>query len=495
MSNYTKIDSIDPKFLANFLNPKGENADAFLHIEDEKKTVLVGEKEYTVEYCYKSDSPYAMNKLWEENSFYLTGESSASNGREDELKERGFKKVRDLLKKRTFYYDLADVVVQETEQNDPCESDSRVRISVNEEGHVENVILPPNAPELTCAQVRQRVLYFIAMAAMLKKETVIEKVIKTIESDQANARKRVFAIAYLPLFDKTKSGLFSTHTCSIIMTKLRRNYLTIQIEWSSRWGRALKLNAADIFEFPEGKHENKPAGSVLDAMEEQLAAPVSESFSYSDMDRCVSMDKCLSIIETDKKGVRQFHREKNRNAVIQVDGKEFTVKYNMSTKLKKLWSEYEKIESDEWKYEHYYDPDDVMRRMPDVPSHEFNDHGDTYLPTISLYFPRDAATFTQEQTKLRHLWFARACSMAGKDEIMEKIIKLMPCKKNGSLFRRRTLYLATLFYTISGTMIVLIAQNTGDYEVTITLRDQIDLSHKELNVIHSDAASIYNLFA
>lgn len=361
MSNYTKIDSIDPKFLAGFLNPKGENADAFLHIEDEKKTVLVGEKAYTVKYCYKSRSP-RLEDLWVENSFYLTGESSSSNRREDDLGKRDFKRTHDLLKQRTFYYDLSDVVVQETEQSIPCESDSNIRISVGGEGQVRSVILPQNAPELTCAQVRQRVLYFIAMAAMLKKETVIEKVIKTIENDQAYAGKRVFIIAYLPLFDGTRPETYNKVAYSIIMRKSINKCLTLQIDMDSRWGRA--LNTADIFEFPEGKTE-----SASDAIEEQFAALVSEPFNYSNMDRCVSMEKCLSIIETDKKGVRQFRREKNRNAVIQVDGKEFTVKYNMSTKLRKLWREYEEIESDGWEHEHYYDPDDVMRHIPDGPSH------------------------------------------------------------------------------------------------------------------------------
>ena len=41
-------------------------------------------------------------------------------------------------------------------------------------------------------------------------------------------------------------------------------------------------------------------------------------FNYKEMDEIVPLDRCLEIIETDKKGERAFHGEKNKKFVCTV---------------------------------------------------------------------------------------------------------------------------------------------------------------------------------
>lgn len=519
MFDYAKIDSIDPKFLSTFIDPKKRSKEAFLHTEDEEKTFIFEGKPYTIEYRCQS-STYGLKWLWESFAYELTGKAgkASDNHRVYNLKERNFKNPNDLLKTRTMCYDLPTAVKLGTIQKFPFKFHWE-----KTERMLDKLILPPTVPELTQEQVRQRLLCFSAMVAMLKEEAVIKKVLNYIVNEKKNPKEKCFSIAYLPIFDDSdeknsaqsatcilvNTCVLETSTLSDTVDKNGRHQITvatketgkirIYIDYRTNWQESL-IATHDLFQFPEKKAEKRSTQKRTEKapapIEKKVAKPA-RPFSYTNMDACVSMAQCLSIIETDKKGVRQFHREKNRKAVLQVDGQEYTVKYTMATQLKNLWCEYEEDLEPKWTKafdDRYYDPDDVMKHMPAGSDGGIDPHSGVYVHAFPQQFPRKAAKFTQEQVKLRHLWFARACSLAGTDEVMAQIVRLMPRKKNGSLYRRRIVYLAACFYTLDGEMSVLLAQNTGDYEVSISLRNDIMLWHDELHEMHNDAASIHHLF-
>lgn len=515
MFDYSKIDSIDPKFLATFLDPKKRNKEAFLHTEDEEKTFIFEGKPYTIEYRCQS-STYGLKWLWDSFAYELTGKAgkASDNHRVYNLKQRNFKNPSDLLKSRTMCYDLPTAVKLGTIQKVPF----KFRWEKTER-MLDKLILPPTVPELTHEQVRQRLLCFTAMVATLKEEAVIKKVLNYIVNEKKNPKEKCFPIAYLPIFDDSnETGTAAAETCilvntcveeystisdtvdkngkhHIIMATEESDNIRIYIGYQTNWQESL-ITTHDLFQFPEKKTKKKSAAKAAAPIEKQVIS-TAKPFNYIHMDDCVSMAQCLSIIETDKKGVRQFHREKNRNAVIQVDGKEYTVKYNMATQLKNLWNEYEQDIEPAWKTLPdicYFDPDDVMKHMGSTSKGDIDPGSGVYMHAFPEQFPQNASMFTQEQVKLRHLWFARACSLAGTDDVMAQIIRLMPRKKNGSLYRRRLVYLAACFYTHDGEMSVLIAQNTGDYELKITVRNDIMLWHDELNEMYHDAASTHHLF-
>ena len=467
MVDYSVIDSFDPDFLSTFMKPNAKSEKDFVGTEDEVKVFSFDGEEYTVTYSYQN----ALKELWKNFAFELVGSWG-------EIKTNA----------RTEYLTMIEV-------SHPLEAlmDDPNCFEYHDEAIYDRL------PKLTHAQVRQRVLCFVAMAAMLKNKEIIKTVIDNMarKKDGSFMLNRSFAVAQL--------GMRSHLVHYMLGAKATGANQVNVVAKADRARNGESIQPMELFSFPRGtaaqkkallkktKAAPKPASSAKPGIFVKSNIP----FSYSRMDSCVSMAQCLSIIETDKKGVRQFHREKNRKAVLQVDGQEYTVKYTMATQLKNLWCEYEEDLEPKWTKafdDRYYDPDDVMKHMPAGSDGDIDPHSGVYVHAFPQQFPKKAAKFTQEQVKLRHLWFARACSLAGTDEVMAEIVRLMPRKKNGSLYRRRIVYLAACFYTLDGEMSVLLAQNTGDYEVSISLRNDIMLWHDELHEMHNDAASTHHLF-
>lgn len=461
MVDYSVIDSFDPEFLATFMKPNAKSEKDFRGTEDEVKVFSFDGKEYTVTYSYQN----ALKDLWKNFAFELAGSWG-------EIKTNT----------RAEYLTMMEI-------SNPLESlmDDPNCFEYHEESIYDLL------PKLTHAQVRQRVLCFVAMAAMLKNQEIIKTVIDNI------ARKKDGGFALNSSVDVAQLGMRSHMIHYLLSAKATGAYQVNMVAKADRSRRGESIQPMELFSFPRGTAAQKKAllKKVEAAPKKAASVKANIPFSYSRMDDCISMARCLSIIETDKTGARQFHREKNRNAVIQVDGKEYTVKYNMATQLKNLWNEYEQDIEPAWKTLPdicYFDPDDVMKHMGSTSKGDIDPGSGVYMHAFPEQFPQNASMFTQEQVKLRHLWFARACSLAGTDEVMAQIIRLMPRKKNGSLYRRRLVYLAACFYTHDGEMSVLIAQNTGDYELKITVRNDIMLWHDELNEMYHDAASTHHLF-
>ena len=237
-------------------------------------------------------------------------------------------------------------------------------------------------------------------------------------------------------------------------------------------------------------------------------------FNYNEMDEIVPLERCLEIIETDKKGERTFHREKNKKIVCTVGDHEFTVKYNLAIPMQSLWDAYtclfepedepepDELDDDEYLDDEdeldddepvYYDPCDVMRKVTGSLT-GINTEAGVFEYTLSEHFPEDAAQLTKEQAQKRYLWFARACGLCGTNERLQRIAELFPKKKDGSLHKRRVLRIATLFYCDRfGELKQLVAKDTGESEISVSLRDA-NLLPEELDAIFSDVASTTDLF-
>lgn len=218
-------------------------------------------------------------------------------------------------------------------------------------------------------------------------------------------------------------------------------------------------------------------------------------FNYKEMDEIVPLDRCLEIIETDKKGERAFHRAKNKKLVCTVGDQDFTVKYNLAIPMQSLWKNYTDIFETKMKKNtkmDYYDPCDILGKVKVGSLGFIAEAGLEY--NLVDHFPRDAVQLTKEQAQKRYLWFARACSLCGADESLRLIADRFPKKKDGCLHRRRVLRIATLFYCDRyGTLKQLVAKDTGERELAVTIRDA-HLLRDELRIVLDDVASTTDLF-
>lgn len=217
-------------------------------------------------------------------------------------------------------------------------------------------------------------------------------------------------------------------------------------------------------------------------------------FNYKEMDTTVSLDRCLEVIETDKKGERTFHREKNKKVVCTVGDREITVKYNLALPMQALWENYTDIFETKKKKNtkmDYYDPCDVLSKVQGSLGF-IAEAGLEY--NLVDHFPRDAVQLTKEQAQKRYLWFARACGLCGSDECLRLIAERFPKKKDGCLHRRRVLRIATLFYCDRyGTLKQLVARDTSERELVVSIRDA-HLLRDELRTVLADVASTTDLF-
>ena len=107
--------------------------------------------------------------------------------------------------------------------------------------------------------------------------------------------------------------------------------------------------------------------------------------------------------------------------------------------------------------------------------------------------PEGVPALSQKQVRRRCLWFLHACCVCTTDAALQRIAELAPKKKDGGLYKKRILRIATLTYTEDGQAFQIIAQNMSDTELAVKMRKVVP-DKAEMNEMSKDVAMTTDLF-
>lgn len=419
MFNYAMINAVDPDYLGQFLNSTKTFAEAFYYPGDKK--VSIDHQGQTINFHISMEE--GLGKLWTEYAYDLVGNwGKIKSNLRSYLQESKYNRKKPLqeLEIRTHCYDLEAVRTKGTWLDSELE-----------------MVLPPDMAQLTHEEVRQRVLCFVAMVMHSMKEDALQMIASAAPRNKNGSftKNRVIRIARL--------GIYNNGTGNVGFMVWGRAIGPDDIELlvsSREFGDADLAQETNLFDFPTGEGISK--APVVETVTKKQ-----ENFSYSRIEQVFTLEHLNDIIETDNKGKRSIRRDKNRKFVCTVNDREFTVKCNLASELRKMWEYYtEELEAGEPGMipNRYHDPEEVMRNVT-VPKGKINDTSGVFEHSFPEHFPTNVNPLTPEQIRLRYLWFMRACALATTDEILCKIAELAPKKKNGTLHKGRLFRIAAFY--------------------------------------------------
>lgn len=524
MFDYNLIDAIDPKYLEQFLDPKQTGAAAFKCPGDCEKTIEHEGRTYRVKFEMDDE----LELVWNDYAYDLVGswkgvdENSRMVSvllhdprimREYAMSE---KNLLEELQARTYCYDWNDVSFFDEKKGEWRRNESGVF-------------------ELSHEQVRQRVLCFIAMCAQVQQEAKLKKIIDLLPSSPSgipvNGRFEVIAhlavaahdiyhfilrvtveaytyikisMSHTSKLKKEPEGMNDLFEMPLLPEKLpelqERNKVIAAAGKTAAEERAkqeLKTMAeAETNEKQrlEEKERKKAERKAAKKAEQEAAERAAHSLhiSYESIDTELSPEACLSAMTTETKGKRKLVCEANKELAVAVGQKQIHVKCTVATSLSRLWKAYtENIEPD-WEDEEeacYYDLETAVKAAGEG----IDPNSGEFAKGLENGVPEGVPALSQEQVRRRCLWFLHACCVCTTDAALQRIAELAPKKKDGGLYKKRILRIATLTYTEDGQAAQLIAQNMSDTELAVKVRKVVP-DKAEMNEMSEDVAMTTDLF-
>ena len=187
---------------------------------------------------------------------------------------------------------------------------------------------------------------------------------------------------------------------------------------------------------------------------------------------------------------------KNKKVVCEINGKSVTVNIQLNRSLSTLWNRYSRFlldrsgEGESSEDGKVYDPIDADEKFHANMTQYRDDYGN--LRTEMLVVP-GTAELSKEQIKKRVLAFIKIMHIITSDDgIAEIIAEAAPKKKDGSLYVKRIVHIATCFCQRTDLqMREIYAQAKSDSELLISSRLE---THTDVSDLDNDLIVTTNLF-
>lgn len=173
----------------------------------------------------------------------------------------------------------------------------------------------------------------------------------------------------------------------------------------------------------------------------------------------------------------------NKKVKVTVNGKPVTVNIQLNRTLTPLWNRYSNYINGETNISFtggtVYDPIDADEKFHVNPNQYVDDWG--HLRTEMVVAP-GTAELQPEQIKTRVLTFVKIMQMITDESIAEYIAQVAPKKKDGSLYLKRIVHIATCFCQRDDLqMQEIYAQVKKDDEIVVSSRLETHASVEDLN--------------
>ena len=461
MFDYNLIDAIDPRYLEQFLDPKQTGAAAFKCPGDCEKSIEHDGKAYTVKFTVSS----GLEAIWKDYAYDLVG---SWKGVDENSRMLGFgkpgKSVLKKLQERTYCFDWNDAGFI-------AENDNKWQFTSG------------GAFELSHEQVKQRVLCFIAVCVQALTDENLGKIIDMLPHS-ANGRLmkgRFIVIAHLPV------AADSANHYVLRISAFEPDKLWVMVTHKTDLKKEPE-GMNELFDLPlnEEKQAQQAAKAAKRAAEQRL------HISYKSIDKALSPEACLCAMTAEVKGKRKLVYEANKELTVTVGPKQIHVKCTVATSLSRLWKAYtENIEPD-WEDEEeacYYD----LEAAVEAAGEGIDPRSGEFAKGLENGVPEGVPALSQKQVRRRCLWFLHACCVCTTDAALQRIAELAPKKKDGGLYKKRILRIATLTYTEDGQAFQIIAQNMSDTELAVKMRKVVP-DKAEMNEMSKDVAMTTDLF-
>lgn len=218
-------------------------------------------------------------------------------------------------------------------------------------------------------------------------------------------------------------------------------------------------------------------------------------FKFDEIDKNLYDDV---LVFNKKKDDYEIIKEKKKVYVANVDGKEITVTYNLSSKMNGFFTAYKTAILGS-SSNTYFDPQSVSTLAEKEGSKSYEERkvyencGEFIYDPYTSVMP-GAKELTSEQVGNRALLFAKLCQLAANDSILQIIAEKAEKKKNGFLHKGRVIRIACVFAVDSSLHYYeLYGQAKDDTNLIISVREN-RLNYKNFDHMYNSLSSQINFF-